>query len=613
MFSDSEETVPTLQYLACHQFARWLCQEQTKNCCLPTDSHYFEEAFFDNFKDEILTTLSKNNAFMPTVFRIAIAEQVESIMQEMKNELSHLDLIGLLDCMLKKPKWHDFVFLWWCCFWREAGDEMFLTMFERVMEKSEELGLHTIPEDELSSYIKIWKSASKRLKLKVFENLSRSFTKKGKFRPTRSVEELFGLQRDLEFLMKLFEDFDLSDRLQIWIENWQDLIYGVSPTHLEPFMEMCCESDDDEAFREFKKAWLSKREIIEDYYCMLIDRFCVNELDDFMYFYASCSSSDEEVLQLAQRIIHTYFVLNPLPKSYEHLLHIAQSDAWFGEAIRMPELEYLMRVEVIKMKKYCHFLIQKARFNEIPYLLNYFLPKKEAKKYEKQFTKSFFFETSAVFDQIFEPWMYSDIFRKPIEFDTFIKRVFPSTKEAANFKKKMIYSQNTINAIRSHLSASEKSDADNFVRVCLCSEQEISDWEDTMLRDTVWRIRNSLDLGDAFSRLTDIIAWCTGTEERTSEFKSLLPIDEAFEIIARCSSSRNGYDVGLTRFFDFDRILKLWYPEIEDRVNFKMQKLRDYLNDDSVLEVMLLTYKNDFVQCGTDDERREVVVSSCQH
>ncbi|XP_065223307.1 uncharacterized protein LOC135847616 isoform X1 [Planococcus citri] len=550
---------------------------------------------------------------LPPSIKQMLIDNIDRVGMQMNKRFSNLSGFGLLVCVFRERKFRDFAPLIWNFVIEENVAVNYFVAQKIFAVINEELnkGSIVIPSEEVSFYLRMWRSFPKRLRSRLIVCLS--------YIDQSSYYKLKNDCRDLRFFTELIIDFDAAERKKIWMENYAQLIVGANPSTLEDLMRLCF--DNEEQIIEFKREYFVKNGRADSYCSRLIGNRFFAELDRFLSF--CCQHDELEAEELTKRILHKHFATYSIAEGYDVLFQILGSNAArICRVIKLPEFQHLFHMPTENLKEFCYSSIDKGDFEELIEFLEYFFPpERDVSCFLQEAVKSFFT------DRVVHGLKYSNLLR-PKKYENFlylkklnsaIENLFSTSEAAACFKKEIMFCDGLFDLVRNIMLSCEKPfrelspDGDRmifvkeFVNMFLSSEQDLSKWKEDFVADSIKNMRCEdnvirFQVSDAEVDWVDAKAWFLDSDEKVSQFKASFPMDEILSIYLNLMSDEE------TRYLD--NILLWYYSNDEEQiVFFKLQRLRECIENEypEAREALLGSALTEFDNCTNDFDRCEVL------
>ncbi|XP_065199952.1 uncharacterized protein LOC135831415 isoform X6 [Planococcus citri] len=548
---------------------------------------------------------------LPPSIKQMVIDNIDNVGEQMNKQFSDLSGFGLLVSVFHERKFRDFAPLIWNLVIEENVVDYYVAQkIFSIINQEMNQGSIVMPSDEVSFYLRMWRSFPKDLRSRVIVILSNIDFNRYSYNAPKNDS------RDLRFFTELITDFDAAERKKIWLENYEQLIVAANPSTLEHLMRICF--DDGKQIIEFKRQYFVRSGRADPYCLRLIKNRRFAELDRFLIF---CSHDELEAEELTKRILHKHFATDPIPQGYDVLFQILRSNAsCICRVIKMPEFQHLFHMSTENLKEFCYSRINSVNFEELIAFFNYFFPpERNVSRFLQEAIKSFFT------DRVLNRLKYSCLLRpKQYEDFLYLKRLnnvignlFVTSEAAARFKKEIMFCDGLFDLIRNIMLSSENPFRDlstdrnrmlfvkEFVTMFLSSEQDLSKWKEDFVADSVKNMKSqgrSCSFRASDVDWADAKAWFLDSEEKVSQFKASLSMDEIMSIYLNSMSS--------CRTWYLDNIL-LWYfsNDEEQIVFFKLQKLRECIKSEypSARETLLGRARTEFDNCTNDFDRCEVL------
>ncbi|XP_065199958.1 uncharacterized protein LOC135831416 [Planococcus citri] len=594
---DYGDTVPSLLKLSLNCIVKGLWLSEINNDWFET-----RELNVERVKNKLL----QNRGFMsslPSSIEKMLIEKIDVVGKQLSDEFANLSGLGLLASVFRERKWRHFAPLIWN-FVKENEMNYYVaeSIFENIISGIND-GVSSSDDEEF--YLQVWRTFPKDLKSRLIVFLSRGFY----------IYTSKNFPRDLRFFSELVMNFDAEERKTIWQQNYTHLIVGTSPSNLEHLMRSCF--DNEEEIIEFKRQYFVGCGNADQYCLDLISEKCFIELDQFLNF---CSPDELDAEKFTKRVLHKYFASHTIAEGYEVVFLILHSEARciICRVIKMDEFQYLFQMQTEHLKELCYKFISRRSFEELIKFLNFFLPpEKNVECFMQEVIKSLFAERVDPYKYIKMCFpCYKDDFTHLNEFSKVLDSLFATPEAVARFKKEVIFCEGAFRLTRYILFSDHRmfrfkgvkerlACVEKFVSVFLPVEQDLREWKDAFVTDNIKYMRWSNDEREISmyflnrSDWNETFAWFLDSEERMSQLKTSLSIDEIVCICIRANcDARN-----------FDRILQWYFSNNEERiVFFKLQKLRESsmrYRYSSIGE--LCGVGDEFYRCTNDFDRCEVI------
>ncbi|XP_065199946.1 uncharacterized protein LOC135831415 isoform X3 [Planococcus citri] len=597
---DYRDTVPSLlkSSLDCVVRGLWLSE---------INNDWFEtrELNVERVKNKLL----QNRGFMsslPSSIEKMLIENIDVVGKQLSDEFANLSGLGILASVFRERKWRHFApLIWNFVKENEMNYHIAENIFKNIITDIND-GVSCSGDKEF--YLRIWRTFPEYVQSRLIVYLSNYHTQK--------IYKLKNLPRDLRFFAELVMNFDAEERKKIWQQNYPQLIVGASPSNLEHLMRSCF--DNEEEIIEFKRQYFVECGNADQYCLDLIAETFFVELDQFLNF---CSPDELDAEKFTKRVLHKYLASHSLAKGYEVVFHILHSKAKYiiCRVIKMDEFQYLFRMQTEHLKEFCYKFMNRSAFKQLIKFLNFFLPpEKNVECFMQEIIKSLFAERVDPYKYIemLLPY-YTDDFTPLNKFSKVLDSLFSTSEAVARFKKEVIFCEGAFHLTRHILFSNRRvlryrSVQDRtvcvkkFVSVFLPVEQDLREWKDEFVIDFIKYMRWSnedpdiLMFCDFSSEWKETLAWFLDSEERLSQLKTSLSMDEILCICIKVHCDAWG----------FDRILRWYFSNNEERiVFFKLQKLRESNKRVGFSHSMrqLCGVGDEFYQCTNDFDRCEVI------